>query len=80
MQEVERPLGPHAVAPLEELDLGPVGQAELRVQPPHFGVFVGHPVVAPHEVQVPALDHERAREPWTCRPELRFACSDSMKE
>ena len=48
-------------AALEELDLGPVGQAELRVEEPHLGVLVRHPLIAADQVEMAALDHERAR-------------------
>src|SRR5512138_2949324 len=61
MQEIEGADRVHAVAALEELDLGAVGQAELGIEPAHFCVFVGHPRVAPDQVEMSAFDHEGAR-------------------
>ena len=61
VQKRERALAVDAVAALEELDVRPVGQPELRVEEPHLGIFVRHPLIAAHEVEMAALDHERAR-------------------
>ena len=38
-----------------------VGQAELRVEEPHLGVLVRHPLIAADQVEMAALDHERPR-------------------
>ena len=60
-QKVERAFAPHAVAALEKLNLGAVGEAELRIEPANLRVFMRDPLVEANAVEVAALDHERAR-------------------
>src|SRR5213592_721404 len=60
VQKCEGALAVDAVRALEELDFRPVGQPELRVEEPDLGILVRHPLIAAHQVEVAALDHEGA--------------------
>ena len=59
--KLNRILGLHAAPALEVGDLGAVRQAELGVEPPHFGILVRHPVITANIILMAALDHEWTR-------------------
>jgi len=56
VQKVKRPRAAHAVAALKKLDLRALREPELRVEPTDFAVFVRHPLVASHAVEMAALE------------------------
>src|SRR5438045_2480188 len=49
------------MAAIEKFDLRFVSQPELRVQPSHFGILVGHPVVSSDAIVMSSLHHEWPR-------------------
>ena len=50
LQERERSLAVDAVAALEVLDLGAVGEPELRVEELHLAVLVRDPLIASDQI------------------------------
>ncbi len=62
VQKIECPFAVDGVAAVEVLDRGLVTQSQLRVEPPHLGVFVGHPLIPAHAIVMAALHHERPRD------------------
>src|SRR5687767_2168285 len=61
LQEREGALSVDAVRALEEFNLGPVAESELRVKEANLPVLVRHPFVAPDQIEMATLHHERPR-------------------
>ena len=58
---MERTLTVDAMAALEEFYFRSIGQAELRVEPARFCVFVADPRIHSYPVMMAAFHHERPR-------------------
>src|SRR5262245_46921672 len=61
VQKTVRSLSVDGVRPVEEFDLGPVRQAELRVKAAHARELVRDPFIRRHTIVMAAFDHEWPR-------------------